>query len=258
MDWTRFYELKRLSDAGNDEQALTGLQKMLTEAEGREDRAAISLMIATCLRGLGRLSEARERVQGVLGTIDKESEISAWAIFSDAYLDMDEGKWSAALKKLDRLQTHFSVLLQRPENRERYEDIERKRGIALLGLDRAKEALPLLKRASVRREEQAVVFYCLGKCYYKLDEYEDAQKCLEQAFNSDLDRDYELDARYHLGLADYRLHRYAQAVQQFEWCLAHDSNPMVPREFVLKGLIYALRDSGMDREAERYSRMLHT
>src|ERR1700734_2455372 len=99
MDWARFYELKALGDSGKHEEALSGLEELLIRAERPEDKASVLLTIGSYLRNCGRSREARTAVQRAISMVGLNNEIFTWALFSDAYLDMDEANWKVALEK---------------------------------------------------------------------------------------------------------------------------------------------------------------
>ena len=235
MNWEHLNELRSLSDKGRDEEALSELRVLLGGSAAPEERAAVLVTIAVPLKNLGRFSDAREVIAEARNLVRTNSETYAWILLGDAGLDVNEGKWKDALKKFDAILSGFPALFQKPENRETLDDIQRKRGVALAGLDRCDEARPLLERtASQDHDEQGLVLYCLGKCYYKSGAYEKARQSLRQALSVHLDPDYQVDARYHLGLTYYRLHQTAWAIQEFERCLEGDAGSGVPRDYILK------------------------
>jgi tetratricopeptide (TPR) repeat protein len=256
MNWDRSYELKALSDSGRNEEALDGLKELMSRAEAAQDKAAVLLLIGSCLRNLGRLDEARVSVAEAGRLVEQDSEVFAWALYGGAGLDMDQGRWEDALSKFDALLKNFAKILEREENRSYLGDIRRKRGIALLGLDRPEEARPILERAAEGNREKETVSYCLGKCYYKLGKYDQAKHWLQQALTVALDPDYQADTHYHLGLTYYRLGQAARAREQFEWCLEHGQDHGVPIDYILTGLVNASRALGLEKDVERYSKLI--
>ena len=255
-EWERFQELRALSESGENEKALAGLQELLTNSECSDVRDAASVWASLSLRNLGQLKEAKKFLDQAVARIDKKSESYAWLLMCSAFLDFDEGNWKSALAKFDALLTDYATLLRLPENYRNLEDLNRKRGIALLGLDRPKEARPLLEHAATLDSEPALVSYCLGKCCYKLGEFERAEHFLLRSLQYNLEVNYAADAHYHLGMAYYRQFKHAWAVQEFDWCLNYDASRQVPRAYVLTGLINASKALGLERDVTRYSEML--
>lgn len=257
MDWERYYKLLRMDDAGQSEAALAGLREALASMESADEKAAVLLAIAGCVRNLGRVGEARDALSEVKRIVPKNSHEIARALIIDALLDMDEGKWSWALAKLDDLNSSFSELLRRPEEQDTLADLQRKRGIVLYELHLPSEARTLLERASTLNEERPTVLYYLGRCRYDLGDLEGAKQALRQALALDLHPVYQPSAHYMLGLIHYHQGQPAWAIREYEWCMEHDGRGLVQKPKLLTALVMATRALGMDKEAERYSKMLN-
>lgn len=255
-DWERFQELRTLCESGDNANALAGFQDLAANSSTPRVKGAALSFAALCLRNLGRLQEAKVALAPAFEGIGKGSEAYAWLLYCSASLDFEEGNWKSALTKFDTLLSDHSALLNLPENQSESEYVSRKRGVALLGLDRPQEALPLLEHAATLDDEREFVSYCLGKCCYKVGDFERAERYLREATESNLHRNYAADERYHLGLACYCRHKYAWAIKELEWCLNNDVARLVPRAYVLKGLINAAKELGLDSDADRYAQML--
>lgn len=258
MDWERYYELLRLDDAGQSEAALSGLREALASTESADEKAAVLLAIAECFRNLRRVSEARDALSDVKRTVPKNSDQFARALIIDACLDIDEGKWSWALTKLDDLNSTFSDLFNRPEEQDTLADLQRKRGIVLYELHRPSEARTLLERAATLNEDRPTALYYLGRCRYDLGDLDGAKQALRDALTLDLHPVYQPSAHYVLGLIHYHQGQHAWAIREYEWCLEHDGRGLVQKPKLLTALVMASRALGMDKEAERYSKMLNT
>lgn len=257
VDWHRYYELLRLDEIGQSEVALSGLRQLLASAESRDEKSAILVAVAACLRNLGRAREARSALAEVRhGATNNNATFAARAMMIEAALDIDDGKWSEALSKLDDLKSTFPDFLNQPEEQDTLADLERKRGIALYELHRPREASPLLELAATHNEERATVFYYLGRCRYDLGNLEGAKQAFRDALGSDLHPVYHPSAHYMLGLIHYHQGQHAWAIREYEWCLDHDEPRRQQRAKALTGLVLAYRALGMESEAQRYSNML--
>jgi tetratricopeptide (TPR) repeat protein len=257
VNWPKFHELILLQNSGKSEEALAGFEQLLADTESREDRAAVLLAIAACLRSLLRPGDARRYLHQAEAAAPRKSEVYGWILFSESRLDIDAGDWRSALNTMDALLKAFSAMFHRPENRDDLNTILRNRGIALLGLDRPMEARSLLEDSLARNDtEMETVQYCLGKCCYKLDDFVAAAFHLERALEKNLDPAYKADAHYHLGLAYQRQDQFARAIEQFTWCLEHDVEHQVPHKYVLRALRNAYDGLGLDAEVSRYDTIL--
>ncbi len=256
IDWERYREFEALDRSGCSEEALAGFQELLAAASAPQDRAAVLLSVAGCLASLGKGSEARRAASQALALPDETSETFAWALLFDAGLEISMGNCKKALAELDRLESDFRNLLNLPENRESFETVERRRGIALYRLHRAKEALPFLERAAARDVERATVLYYLGRCCYDLGALEKAQASLREALTLDLHPLYQPGAHYVLGLSYHWRGQNARAVEEYRWCLENDAKGLLPKRSVLTALVDASKALGMEDEAARYSAML--
>lgn len=202
------------------------------------------------------MKEARDCLNQAFELINEDAEGYPWMLLCSASLDLDEWNWKSCLAKFDTLLSDHSVWLQLSGNERSLEFVNRKRGFAFLGLDRPQEALPLLQHAATLDDERDVVTYCLGKCCYKVGDFEQAERWLRQAIESDLHPNFAADARYHLGLTYYRRYKHGWAIKELEWCLNNDPSRPVPRAYILQALIYAAKDLGLESEVDRYSKML--
>jgi tetratricopeptide (TPR) repeat protein len=254
--WERFQELRTLSESGDDANGLVRLQELAASSSSSDIKGAAWTGASLCLRNLGRMKEARDNLERAFEFINKGNEGYPWMLLCSASLDLDEGDWKSGLAKFDTLLSDHSAWLRLPGNDRSLEFVNRKRGVALLGLDRPQEALPLLQHAATLDDERELVSYCLGKCCYKVGDFERSEHYLRQAAESDLHPNYIADARYHLGLTYYLGYKHAWAIKELEWCLQNDVSRQVPRAYVLKALINAAKALGLDSDADRYSQML--
>jgi tetratricopeptide (TPR) repeat protein len=255
-DWERFQELRTRSESGDDASALVGLQELAASSSSSDINGAALTGASLCLRTLGRMKEARDNLDRAGEHINKGDEGYPWFLLCGASLDIDDEDWKSGLAKFDALLSEHSAWLRLPGNERSLEFVNRKRGFALLALDRPQEALPLLQHAVTLDDERDFVSYCLGKCCYKVGDFEHAEQSLRLATESDLHPDCATEAHYYLGLTYYRRHKHAWAIKELEWCLHSDLSRRVPKAYILKALIIAAKDLGLESEADRYFQML--
>jgi tetratricopeptide (TPR) repeat protein len=255
-DWERFQELRTRGESGDDAGALVGLQELAASSSSSDIKSAALTGASLCLRNLGRMKEARDNLDQALELITKRDEGYPWMLLCSASLDLDEENWKEGLAKFDTLFSDHSAWLRLPGNERSLEFVNRKRGFALLALGRPQEALPLLQNAVTLDDERDFVSYCLGKCCYKVGDFEHAEQSLRLATESDLHPDCAAEAHYYLGLTYYRRYKHAWAIKELEWCLHNDLSRRVPKAYILKALIIAAKDLGLKSEADRYFQML--
>jgi len=186
---------------------------------------------------LGRLKEARRALDQMKGLEISDLEVRLNAEFCEPVLLIEEGKYEEGLAAFAAMLNRHSEAFKDPEYRYLYEDIQRRRAIALFGLSRYKEALPLLREAvsfSFDRatDEQDVHFY-LGVILDDTNETEAKQEFL-RVVGFGLKNDIEEQARWRLAILHYKAGALAQAMKQLETILLDfpSDNPAVPREQV--------------------------
>lgn len=147
MDWDRFNQLFALSEAGHEDEAIDGLRKLVDSSESPEDNAGVLLIIGGCQKQIGRYEEARKTLAHARSLADNSSWIHPRALHQEASIEIIQGNWRDGLEKLDAIVSGYSTLLHQPDNQDLFEEVRRKRGMALYALGRPNEARPLLERA---------------------------------------------------------------------------------------------------------------
>jgi tetratricopeptide (TPR) repeat protein len=256
MDWERFNQLVALSEAGHGEDVLLGLRSLVDASETNEDNASVLLIIGACEKELGRYDVARKTLAEARSLAERNSWIHPRAIFFIASIDIRQGNWKRGLEQLNSIVKDFSSILDQPENRDLLEEVQRKRGMALYELDRPKEALPLLKEAVTREYEKPTSLYYLGRCYYDVGELARSTELLNKALALDLHLAYRPSAHYVVGLSYHWQGQNARAIPEFEWCLENDPQGSVAKWKVLTALVNSSTALGLEKDAERYSKML--
>jgi tetratricopeptide (TPR) repeat protein len=256
VNWERFNELIALDQSGKTEEALSGLQDLACSATDPEDQASVLLTVSACQKELKRYDEARRTIAEARSLARRHSTVHPYALLRDASIDALEGNWKSALEKLDSIVQDYSSILHQPEHQDLQEEVTRYRGMALSSLGRKSEARPLLERATAVEYEKATSLYYLGRCCYDLGDLEKARESLEKALMLELDPVYQPSAHYVLGLTYHWRGQNARAIQEFEWCLEHDAQGLVAKWKVLTALVEASKALGLEKDVERYSKML--
>jgi len=101
MDWERLAQLVQLRDSGNVEEAISELARLADKTNDKTGKAIVIMELVNGLRVLGRVHEARRRIRDACELLGKKHNFYPRVAFQDAHLDMYEGSWKSALKKLD-------------------------------------------------------------------------------------------------------------------------------------------------------------
>jgi hypothetical protein len=252
MDWNKFQNATTISKPAQE--ALGELEALLPAAADAVEGAVVRMAIANCLRNLGKAEEARKRLLEAYSALNRESEAYPRVMLIEALVEEDLGNWQKELAVLDEILSQFSNALQDPENEDLQAEVLRHRGIALLGLGRYTDAMPLLEAALSEEYGKDVTLSSLGQCYFELGQFEEAKKRFKQVLSIPLHPASELDIRYRLGAAHHRLGEYAWALQEFEWCVEHRAQGKLPERLIIDALVATLRALGKTEEAKRYSK----
>ena len=256
MDWPRIDRIRDLQSAGRDEEALSELASLENTSTVPEENAIVWIAMANSLRYLSRLDEARDPIRKAYSVLDKTSDMYPRTMLIDALIEEHCGNWKDLLRILDQILEKYATVLQGPDNQDLRDEVLRHRGIALYGLGRNSEAVPLLKEGLSNEYEKPNILYYLGICYFNLGELEHAKQTLGEALSLRLNPVYETRAHYYLGVIHLRRAEYAWAKQEFEWCLEHLEHGGARKDYVITGLMNVSKVLGMEKDAERYAKML--
>lgn len=213
-------------------------------------------ILGACQKDVGLLEQARRTLAEARSLAHPDSWVHPRALFFEALTYVREGRWEAALNRLDNLIGRYTGFVCDPENEDLREEVNRYRAIALYEIGKTKEALRLLEQTAAVEYDKPRTLYYLGRCRYDSGDIEGAKQSLEEAIAAGLRPLYEPSAHYVLGLCHNGQQQHARAVREFEWCLQHDKAELVQRWKVLTALVTALKSLGQETEAERYSRIL--
>jgi tetratricopeptide (TPR) repeat protein len=211
----RFHLAITLQEQGKYEECLAELEALsVIETENDWKRTLLQNQ-ATCLWNLGRVREARLRIQAamVFGS-------TAALEFMDARLSYFEGDLGAALPKLIAFLEKHRDLKNDPDNAVLYFDAREQMGHCLFELGRLpeaasefNEALPLLKGDRRKR-----VCHRLGLCCVEAGEPQSAEAWFLESLPEDRNDPWWTYGQYQLGCLYFRKGAVLKAKAAFEQC----------------------------------------
>jgi len=256
MNWHKYQETLRLEESGKMEAALSELKKLIGTSEDAVENYLIFIGIASCLGRLHQYVQAREYIGNSYAVLGKNNPYYPSAMFMDASIEEQAGNCERSLAILDSIIEQYPEVLTAPD----YEDLKIKvlsmRGIVLTGLERYKEARPLLELAVDKDFGKKRTLFYLGLCCYYLGDLPNVQRYMREALALDLNPQYALSTHYYLAMAYLWQEKNAWAGQEFEWCLLHIEAGGVRRDYVINGLVRTSEALGQKDDAQRYSKML--
>jgi tetratricopeptide (TPR) repeat protein len=237
-----FEHLMELDKSGRDEDLIRECQAWLKETNDPNEKAILlnNLHISYCK--LGRLKEARQTLEQIKHVEISDIVTRMQAEFCEAALLLLEGRSEEGLSvfasMLDRHSKFFKVI----EHRYVYEEIQWRSALALCGLNRLREALPILREAvSFSYDQTAVeqkIHLWLGVCLEDAKDIEAAKQEFYRVVAFRLKNGSEERALFWLASIYYNSGGLAQAKQHLETILRDFSNdsPAIPRKEVYEAL----------------------
>jgi tetratricopeptide (TPR) repeat protein len=261
MDTAHFEHLARLGNAGRPEEAIRESQALLTQTNDPNEKASLLTGVHVFYCQLGRLKEARQALDQL-----KQLEISHLGIrlnaeFCEPTLLIQEGRYEEGLATFAAMLHRHSEAFKDAEHRYLYEDIQCRRALALFGLSRYKDALPILREAVSFSFNQATdeqqVHFALGVCLEDANDTEAAKQEFICAVGFGLKNDVEERTLWRLGILHYKAGALAQAKQQLETILRDfpSQSSAVPRKQVYEALSQTYRYLGDEANAELYKEL---
>ncbi len=252
MNWERYNDLIALRDSGRINEAIAELAILGDVETDRATKAVVLTEVASGMASLGRLSDARRKLNEACALLGPEHEFYPRALFEVARLDMREENWKGALKKLDDISEKYSVVLQTEDHKDLFEEVQRRRGIALTKLKRFREARSLLKSVSLAEYDRVATLCYLGVCDFELKEYDSAMQTFEELLSLDPSSIFRAYANYYRGTVLFQRGQLARAKSEFEECLACPDRGEIPEDSLLGWLVDASRGLNLDDEVARY------
>jgi tetratricopeptide (TPR) repeat protein len=257
MDTERFQRAMALRDSGQIEAELEELRSMAGSAVNQEEAAVLLFCEARSLFDLGRLSEARLRLDHALEVCPRTQTL-LYLEFLHAMLTWHEGKPEKALQLLDSLSRQHHEDLSAPEHQELRDELRAKRGMLLAKLERFDDARPALEEAlffHLNATDRADVRYYLGVCHVKQGDPVKAKERLLEALQVGLRGDNSILVHHMLGVVYSRLGAHAKAIQEFQLCEPHAEAVEIPRKNLYGWLARESRELGLGSDADHYEKL---
>jgi tetratricopeptide (TPR) repeat protein len=258
MDSVRLERIAELRNSGRLEEAIEESQILLAETTDANEKASLLTGIHVFYCALGRLVEARQTLVQL-----QQLEISDLGVrlnveFCEPTLLIQEGRYEEGISAFAVMLDRHSQTLKEAQFRYLYEDIQCRRGLALFGLSRFREALPVLKEAISFSFDEAAddqrIHFALGVCLEDANDTEAAKQELIRVVEFGLKNDVEEKSLFRLAILHFKTGALAQARQQLEMILRDYPNESsaVPRKYVYEGLSQACRYLGDSASAKFY------
>jgi tetratricopeptide (TPR) repeat protein len=258
MDWSCYERVNQLQKSGRVEEAIQECDRLLTRAVDDDERASLLNGELICYAILGRMGEAR-RVLGQMQQLHpSEVDIRLSPEFCGACLLLQEGKFEEGISALAAMLQRYGGALKEERFRYLYEDIQCRRALALVGISRFADALPILKEAVSFSFNQATdeqqTHFNLGICCEETKDLDAAKREYLIAVGFNIKNDIEEQARWRLALLFYTDGALAQARKQLEVILQEvpDQNAVIPRKWVYQQLSMVSRYLGDKANAKIY------
>jgi tetratricopeptide (TPR) repeat protein len=257
MNWERYNTLVALRDSGHIEESMAGLAELFEEDSEPLNKALVLIEIANGLRLLKRRSEARHRLGAACELLGPKHEYYPRAAFQAALIDMDEENWKGALRKLDDILEHHANVLKTEDHKDLFEEVQRRRGMALTKLGRFGEARPLLESVRGIEYDRIATLSYLGVCDFELKDWNAALDVYEALLSIEPDYSvFHAYANYHRGIILFHRGQLARAKSEFEQCLVCPDRGDISDNNLLTWLTDTCNGLNLSKEAARYAGML--
>ena len=257
----RFDDANALWDSGRIEEAIREFHAMAMESHDVNEKCGLMLNEVRCYADLGRLADS-ERVLGqIRQLVPDDSDVCFGVDFGAACVTAQGGNHDNAVLQYERILKEYACLLEAPEYRYYYEEIQRRKGLCLAFLGRYSEAIPVLREASsfsglVPAIGQEVNLY-LGICYAELHENNLAKEQFLHAIEFGLKNGVEAEARYRAAILYFAEGGFAQTKYQLESIVRTSREEIrnVPRKYIYVLLSRACWHLGEEENAKRYAKL---
>lgn len=259
MNLERFQHAISLRDEGSLEEAATELHSMATSSSDMTDaeRGLLFINEEGVLAQLNRIEEARHCWNEANRLLSGHNQVRLLVDYDDACLCMAERRPEDALRKFDAMLKRHSDALKTPEDKGYYSEIQLRRGLLLVELERHREARPNLEEVlSLEVEKDGAFYFSLGICYMHSRETGLSVQQFLEGLRLGLPEHQVVQAHYYLGTLYYRMGSYGKALQEFEFCETNAGESRPPLGWVYSKLASTCRKLGLQEDAERYSKLI--
>jgi tetratricopeptide (TPR) repeat protein len=250
-----------LQTAGRLLEAIEAFHSLAGESDDANLKSGLMLNEVRCYTILGRVTDAEHVLGQIRALAPDDDEVRINVDYVGACVATQGGQHEKALRQFERVLAEYVDYLNAPDNRDFYEDIQRRRALCLIHVRRYGEALPILEEASAFRtlkpEDQQQIHLYLGVCYAELREDRLAKEELLRALEFGLKNGFEAEARFRVAVLYFLDGGFAQAKYQLESILQvyPQEIPRVPRKFVYQQLSRVYHYLGEKENADRYKKL---
>jgi tetratricopeptide (TPR) repeat protein len=244
-------------DPATAEEMIQEIDRDLARSANAKERAGFLLNRANLLWLLNRASEAKEALKLALDQAPTDPETRfAFDHIMGSFLHQ-EGSMSEAYALLTAALSKHQKLLDLPDRRFIYEDIQRYRATELFAMGDCTDAVPVLEEILLfeSTKHKSVFLANLGNCYARMKEYETARKHLLQAIERGDLHEWEGLAHYDLAKTYACLHLLQDSKREFELCAERAVKYNLPLEDVYRWLSRVCRGLGEKSESEHYAKL---
>ncbi len=262
MDQERFEKAIILRNTGRILEAIQEFHAMQEEATDANEKSALLLNQLRGYADLGRLVEAEQILERIRELAPDDAVAGLNTDFGAACVAALGGHHGKVVLQFQRILEQYTELLETPDYRDLYEDIQQRRAFSMVHLRRYVDALPILKEASssfftLKKADQQEIHLYLGLCYAELHEERLAKEEFLRAIEFGLKNSVEAQARYNVGVVSFLDGGFAQAKHQLEWILQTYPGeiPNLSRKDVYQQLSRTYHYLGDRDNAERYKKL---
>jgi len=259
MEQSPFQNTTKLRDSGCWDEAARQFHRLATQADNRDEKAALLINEHRCHCDAGRLDEAEGVLKQIRDLRPNDPVVRLIVDFGEACM-IQAGQPERGLEKFEEMLPRYADLLQN-SHRYLYENIQKRRGVTLVNLVKHADAIPILKEASsfetLTPEDNQEVHFYLGLCYEELRQNAFAKEQYRAAIDLGLKNEFEAHAHYRLAIIYFNAGAFAQTKQHLEIILENSEGdiPNLPRRYVYEQLSRACQYLGEEGNAEEYLKM---
>jgi pentatricopeptide repeat protein len=258
---SEFQNATSLRDSGRWDEAASAFHHLASQAESRSEKAALLINEHRCYCDAGRLDEAEKILHEIRELEPLEPSVRVIIDFGEACMSVQAGRTKQGLNQFDGILHRYPELSRGADRRGLYENIQKRRGVALADLVEYAKAIPILEESTsskdLTREDKQEVHFYLGLCYEKTQRSSAAKVEYLRAVDLLLKNDFEAHARYSVARLYFNERAFAQAKYQLEMILQLQQTeiPNLPKHYVFEQLSRACHYLGDEESAERYHRL---
>jgi tetratricopeptide (TPR) repeat protein len=256
----RLEKAQKLRDSGHIEEAAHEFHAFAEELNHPDEKAVALINEHECLIAM----DAPERAKGVMTQLQslpiQEKYVRMLVDYADAVMTIAARQYQEGISKLESMLELYRDLLNTIDFKYLYEQIQRRRGIALTTLKRYLEAIPILEEATcftgATTTDTQLVYFNLGICYAGATKTDLAKAAYLRTIDLQLDNPTEADAHYRLAILYFKQRAFAQSKYHLETALqAPEMLSDQLKRFIYQQMSRTCHYLGEFAEEQKYSRM---